>query len=177
MKNTLTFSTVLLTAIVLSTNVSAQFPQGVQLSPEQMRAAQEQAMKMMKPAIEEAFDSSDVDDSDSLDKDEMLEFSIEMVKASSKLMAQQGMPVPEPSEAELSQLRERAKEGLDEAFKEADADESGGITQDEVLKVMFGGAYSGEEGVEEEEEEEESESSSDDENDLEDSKDSSSEAY
>ena len=127
---------------------------------------------MMKPAIEEAFDTSDVDDSDSLDKDEMLEFSIEVVKASSKLMAQQGMPVPEPTEDELSQLRELGKEGLDEAFKEADTDESGDVTQEEILKVMFGDVYSGEEEVEEE-----SESTSDDDNDLDDSKEPSSEAH
>ena len=176
MKNTLTFATLLLSAVVLSTNVSAQFPQGAQLSPEQMKAAQEQAMKMLKPAVEEAFDSSDVDDSDSLDKDEMLEFGIEMVKASTKLMAQQGMPVQELSEADESQLREMGKQEVDERFKEADTDESGDITQDEILKIMFGDAYSGEEEVEEEEEV--SESTSDEgENGSDDSEEPSAEAY
>ncbi|MYD81399.1 MAG: hypothetical protein F4X44_12395 [Gammaproteobacteria bacterium] len=172
MKNLLTSATLLLTAAMLSANVSAQFPQGAQPSPEQMQAMQEQMMKMMKPLIEEAFDNSDADDSDSLDKDEMLEFSVEMFKAQRKLMAEQGMPVPELSEAELNQMKEEGKEELDEAFKEADADESGDISQEEVFKVIFGDVYSGEE------EEEEPESTSDDDaNGSEDSKESASDAY
>lgn len=174
MKNLFTSATLFLTALVLSSNVSAQFPQGAQPSPEQMKAMQEQAMKMMMPVIEEAFDNSDADDSDSLDKDEMLEFGFEMFKARRKMMAEQGMPVPDLSEAELNQMKEEGKEGLDEAFKEADTDESGDISQEEVFKVFFGDAYSGEE----EEEEEETESTSDDDaNDSDDSKESASDAY
>lgn len=171
MKNTLTFATLLLSAVVLSTNVSAQFPQGAQPSPEQMKAMQEQAMKMMIPLIEEAFDNSDADDSDALDKDEMLEFSVERYKAQTKMMAEQGMPVPQLSEDELNQMKEEAKQELDEAFKEADTDQSGDISQEEILKVMFGDAYSAED------KEEESESTSDDENVSDDTKETASDAY
>lgn len=170
MKNTLTFATLLLSAVVLSTNVSAQFPQGAQPSPEQMKAMQEQAMKMMIPLIEEAFDNSDANDSDSLDKDEMLEFSVEMYKAQTKMMAEQGMPVPQLSEDELNQMKEDAKQELDEAFDDTDTDQSGDISQEEILKVMFGDAYSGED------EEEESESTTDDTKDSGDSQESASDA-
>lgn len=171
MNKLLTSATLLFTAVVLSTNVSAQFPQGAQPSPEQMQAAQEQMMNMMKPLIEEAFDNSDADDSDSLDKDELLEFGVEMYKVQRKLMAEQGMSIPELSEAELNEIKEEGKAELDESFKEADADESGDISQEEVLKVIFGDAYS-----EEEEEESESTSNDDDTNSLEDSEESESDA-
>lgn len=149
MKNLLTSAALLLTVAVLSANVSAQIPQGAQPSPEQMKAMQEQAMKMMMPVVEEAFDNSDADDSDSLDKDEMLEFSMEMFKARRKSMAEQGMPVPELSEAELNQMKEEGKEEMDEMFKEADTDESGDISLEEVLKAMFGDLYTGEDKEEE----------------------------
>lgn len=173
MKNLLTSATLLITVAMLSASVSAQFPQGAQPSPEQMQAMQEQAMKMMKPLIEEAFDNSDADDSDSLDKDEMLEFSVEMFKASTKMYAEQGMPVQELTEDDLSQLREMAKQGLDAEFKRTDTDESGDVSQEEVLKSMFGDAYTGEE-----DEEEGSESTSDDEeNGSDDSKEAASDAY
>lgn len=168
MRNPLTSATLMLTAVVLSANVSAQFPQGTQPSPEQMRAMQEQMMKMMKPAIEEAFDNSDVDDSDSLDKDEMVEFSVELVKAQVKLYSERGMQVREPSEDELSELRELAKQELDEGFKDADTDDSGGVTQEELLKAMFADAFS------EEEEDSESSLENEDENGSDDSKESSS---
>ena len=172
MKNTLTLATLLLSALVLSASVSAQFPQGAQPSPEQIKAMQEQAMKMMMPLIEEAFDNSDADDSDSLDKDEMLEFSVEMYRAQTKMMAEQGMPVPELSEDELNQMKEEAKQELDEAFKETDIDKSGDISQEEILKAMFGDAYSGED------EEDEPESASDDDaEDSDDSEEPASDAY
>ncbi len=173
MKNLLTSATLLITVAMLSASVSAQFPQGAQPSPEQMQAMQEQAMKMMKPLVEEAFDDSDTDDSDSLDKDEMLEFFMEMFKAQAKLMASRGMPVPEPTEDELNQMKEAMEQSLDEEFKNADTDESGDVSKEEVLKSMFGDAYTGEE-----DEEEDSESTSDDEeNGSDDSKEAASDAY
>ena len=143
------FATLLLTVAILSVPVSAQFPSQVaQPSPEQMKSMQKEGMELMKPLIEEAFGNSDTDDSDSLNKEELIEFTLELLKAQTKFMADQGMVVPQPSEAYLSRLREEMEQRLDEAFKRTDIDESGDISQEEVLKALSGDAFSGEDEVE-----------------------------
>lgn len=104
---------------------------------------------MVKPMVEEAFNTSDADNSGSLDKDEMLEFSVEMFRVQTKAMAERGLQAPQLSEAELSQMKEEMKQGIDEQFNTVDTDESGGISQEEVLKAMFGDVYQGEDAAEE----------------------------
>ena len=131
------------------TPLFAQLPQGAQQSPEQIEAMQDLAIKVMKRLIEEAFDNSDEDDSDSLDKDELLEFSVEyvkgQVKAMTESMTERGLHTLQPSEDDLSQMKEIVKQDLDEAFKRTDSDGSGDISQEEILKAMLENAYSGEE--------------------------------
>lgn len=148
--NSLTdFASLLLTVAILAAPVSAQFPsQATQPSPEQMKSMQEEGMELMKPLVEEAFGNSDTDDSDSLNKEELIEFTLEFLKAQTKFMADQGMVVPQPSEAYLSRLREEMEQRLDEAFKRTDTDESGDISLEEVLKALLGDAFSGEDEVE-----------------------------
>lgn len=138
-------TTLLLTIAILSASVSAQFwPEGTQPSPEQLKAAQEQFSQMLKTVFEESFDKSDVDDSESLDKDEMLEFVLKAYTGQAEAMTERGMPVPQPDEEDLSQMRENAKQRLDEMFKDYDTDGSGDITLEEVLNAMFRDDDSGE---------------------------------
>ena len=148
--NSLTnFASLLLTVAILAAPVSAQFPsQATQPSPEQMKSMQEEGIELMKPLIKEVFSNSDTDGSHSLDKDEMIEFTLELLKAQTKFMADQGMLVPQPSEAYLDRLREEIEQRLDEAFKRTDTDESGDISQEEVLEALLGGAFSEEDDVE-----------------------------
>ena len=116
--NSLTnFASLLLTLAILAAPVSAQFPsQATQPSPEQMKSMQEEGMELMNPLIEEAFGNCDTDGSDSLSENELIEFTIELYKAQTKLMADLGMLVPQPSEVGLSRLRQEMEQRLDEAF-------------------------------------------------------------
>lgn len=145
----LSFAILLLYLVTFSAPVLAQFPsQGAQPSPVQINVMQEEGLKMMKPLIDEVFSNSDTDNSDSLNKDELIEFTLELYKAQLKFMADRGIVVPHPSETELSRLREEMEQRLDEAFKRNDSDESGDISLEEVLEAMSGGNLSGEDGEE-----------------------------
>ena len=104
---------------------------------------------MVTPMVEAAFNNSDADDNGSLDKDEMLEFSIEMIRAQARAMAERGLQAPQVSEEQLSQMKEQMKPDIEARFTTVDTDESGGISQEEVFKAMFGDAYQGEDKAEE----------------------------
>lgn len=169
MKQFPTTATTVLAAVLFCASVSAQVPlQGPPPSPEEIKAMQEQFMKMMKPVVEKSFSESDADDSDSLDKEEMLEFGIAMMKAQAESMANSGMPVPQPTEDELKQIREQMEQRMEEELKRLDTDESGDVSQDEILKSMFGDDYTGDD----EEEEPDSTSADDDSDDSGDSEES-----
>lgn len=138
MNNLRATTTLLLAIAMLAAPVSAQFwPEGTQPSPEQLKEAQEQMNQMLKTVFEESFDKSDADDSDSLDKDEMVEFLLKAYKGQAEAMTERGMPTPQPDEEELSRMRENAKQVMDEAFTDTDTDESGDVTLEEVLTAMF----------------------------------------
>ena len=126
-----------------ATPLSTQFPpQGAQPSPEQIEAMQEEGMELMNLLMEEAFEKNDANDSDSLDKDEMLELLVQLYKAQRPITTERGFPVPELSEAQLSQLREEGKKSVNETFEQADTDESGDISKEEFLKIFVGNVYS-----------------------------------
>ena len=132
-----------------------------------------EAKEVLKPLYEEVFDNSDVDDNDSLDKDELPEFYIELMKAKLAVLVEGGVQVNQPSEAELSEIRKEYEQDIDEEFKRTDTDESGEISLEEILERNFGNADPGED---EEEEEPESTSNDDDVNGSDGSKESAQDA-
>ncbi len=132
----------------------------------------QKAKEVLKPLYEEVFDNSDVDDNDSLDKDELPEFYIELMKAKLAVLVEGGVQVNQPSEAELSEIRKEYEQDIDEEFKRTDTDESGEISLEEILERNFGNADPGED----EEEEPESTSNDDDVNGSDGSKESAQDA-
>ena len=168
MNNLLTSVALLLTVAMLSAPVSAQLsPQGAKPSSEQVKVMQE-ALKELKPLYEEAFVNNDVDESDSLDKEELTEFYVALWKAKFKVLVEGGVLADQSFEAELSEMKEKLEQNKDEEFKKTDTDESGDISLGEILKRNFGDAYTGED----EEEEPESTSVKDEVNDTLDSQES-----
>lgn len=134
---------------MLSAPVSAQLsPQGAKPSSERVKVMQE-ALKELKPMYEEAFVNNDVDESDSLDKEELTEFYVALWKAKFKVLVEGGVLEDQSFEAELSEMKEKLEQNKDEEFKKTDTDESGDISLREILKRNFGDAYTGEDEEEE----------------------------
>ena len=89
---------ILLFAEMPSAPAAAQVPpQNQPPSADELEAMQENMMETVRAKFEEVFGDSNTDDNDTLDKDELLEFGVDMIRVRAKAIAGSGMPVAQPS--------------------------------------------------------------------------------
>ncbi len=136
-------------AAILAIPIFGQIPtQSPPPSAEQMAKFEEMAKEMKefrKSMLDKLFERSDEDDNGSLSKEELVEFAVAMSLAELEALRGRLSGVPEPTEEEIKQVKERELSDADRLFPMIDTDKSGGISKKELLTGMYGEDYSDDE--------------------------------
>lgn len=96
------------------------------------------ALQMVKAAVKDAFDKSDLNGDNSLSKEEMVEFGLQMALVQAQRLAPANVVVLNLTEA---QMRQEITKDIERNWENVDVDRSGGLSIGEILKSMLGDLY------------------------------------